>query len=172
MNLLIFLFLGTLALIFAFFAWRWHQDARSLRTRYASIINIHAELTAAKDSLEQTRREQQEIASSSKRQRAQLSQDYDQARSTYEKLKNEISLLEENLEDISFGLYKPHFNFQTPDEYRAKLEALREDERQLIRGGRAAVCPVSWTVGGSGKEGARMAKQNEKLLLRAFNGEV
>jgi DNA repair exonuclease SbcCD ATPase subunit len=80
-------------------------------------------------------------------------------------------LLEENLEDISFGLYKPHFDFETSAEYKNAIESLRNQERQLIRDGRAAVCPAQWTVGGSKKEGERLIKLNEKILLRAFNGE-
>ncbi|MFQ5792597.1 MAG: DUF4041 domain-containing protein, partial [Acidobacteriota bacterium] len=95
----------------------------------------------------------------------------EQARTTYEALTREISLLEENLEDISFGLYRPHFSFQTSEEYKRQLETLRDRERRLIRDGRAALCSAQWTVGGSAKEGARMAKQNMKLVLRAFNGE-
>src|SRR5262245_43204347 len=61
--------------------------------------------------------------------------------------------------------------FQTSDEYRTKLEDLRDNARQLIRKGRAAECQATWTVGGSAKEDARIAKQNMKLFLRAFNGE-
>ena len=80
-------------------------------------------------------------------------------------------MLEENLEDLSFGLYKPHFTFQTSDEYKAALEELRDKARKMIRDGRAAVCPIHWTVGNSLKEGERMVKLHEKVLLRAFNGE-
>ena len=111
------------------------------------------------------------MISAAERERAQLSQDYNKALSTFDALKKEIALLEENLEDISFGLYKPHFNFTTSDEYKVVFENLRNQERQLIRDGKAAVCPVKWTVGNSEREGARMVRLNTKLLLRAFTGE-
>lgn len=173
-------------------AWRFHSRAEELRfqcanletglasaqdelkrfrTRYAPIIDLDAELERVKTALEQMRRERQEATSSADRQRAQLKEEYEAARATYDSLKREISLLEENLEDISFGLYRPHFSFQSSEAYKATLEALRDKERQLIRDGRAATCSVVWTVGGSAKEGARMARQNMKLVLRAFNGE-
>lgn len=125
----------------------------------------------AQEVRDRAKREIQEAESSAERKRFELRTEYDRAHSTYETLKREISLLEENLEDISFGLYKPHFSFQTSDEYRAKLEALRDEERQLIRSGCAATCSVKWTVQGSERDGARMAKQYLKLILRAFNGE-
>jgi len=86
-------------------------------------------------------------------------------------LSRQTMLLEENLADLSFGLYKPHFNFQTPEQYKTALERLRDQERQVIRDGTAAVCPTTWTVGNSLKEGARMVRLNSKLILRAFNGE-
>jgi hypothetical protein len=75
------------------------------------------------------------------------------------------------LEDISFGLYKPHFDFQTPEQYKSALEKLRDQERQFVRDGHAAACPINWTVGNSQREGARMVRLNTKLILRAFNGE-
>src|SRR5581483_1119264 len=78
---------------------------------------------------------------------------------------------EENLEDISFGLYKPHFDFQTSEEYKTALEALREKEKQFLHEGKAAISGVKWTVSNSAKEGERMQKQYTKLMLRAFNGE-
>jgi hypothetical protein len=80
-------------------------------------------------------------------------------------------LLEENLEYISFGIYKQHFTYQTPEEYKIALEHLRECERELVHQGRAAVCPIQWTVGNSKSDGSRMVKQTQKVLLRAFNGE-
>jgi len=147
------------------------EEARRFRARYAPIIDLDAELETAKQNLVRLKREQQDVASTAEQQRKQLSEEYERARATHDSLKREISLLEENLEDISFGLYKPHFSFQSSEAYRATLEALRDKERQLIRDGRAAECSVQWSVGGSTKEGARMARQNMKLVLRAFNGE-
>lgn len=125
--------LGALTALIAILAWRWREEARTLRSRYASIIDLRAELKATEDNAERTKREQRELTTAAERERAQLSQDYNKALSTFEALKKEVALLEENLEDISFGLYKPHFNFATSDEYKVALENLRNQERQLIR---------------------------------------
>jgi len=184
----------------AWLVWRFSTEATRLRTRYASNIDLDAALAKAREQLDQTTREQQareqqHLAALDRQtrdasdaldrvrrdhdafvlldqqRRAQLNQEFEQARATYDELKREVSLLEENLEDISFGLYKPHFNFQTPEDYKTALEDLRERERALISNGRAAICPINWRVGESEKEGARMVKQTIKLVLRAFNGE-
>lgn len=97
--------------------------------------------------------------------------EYEQASATYQGLKRELALVQESREDISFALYTPHFSFNTPEEYKTALTMLRDRERTLIGNGRAAMCPVNWRVGDSEKEGARMVKQNTKLILRVFNCE-
>jgi hypothetical protein len=186
------LVLGAATLMLAFLAYRYYRDAaelrgrcsqllqqseqasteaREVRTRYSGISNIEAAIAAAQAKLEKAQQDLQQFESESKGQRNSLGREYASALATYNELKKEVSLLEENLEDMSFGVYEPHFSFQTPADYKAALEKLRDDERQLIHDGKAATCPTRWTVGGSEKEGARMVKLNEKVLLRAFNGE-
>ncbi len=147
-----------------------------LRQEYAREKATHearvsAELENARRELVRTKQEQQEFIAANEQQRTQLTHEYEQARTTHTALQREIALLEENLEDMSFGLYKPHFDFQTSEAYKARLEALRNEARQFIRDGKAAYCPIQWTVQGSLQEGKRMAKQQTKVLLRAFNGE-
>jgi DNA repair exonuclease SbcCD ATPase subunit len=139
--------------------------------RYAGITSIQGEVTAAKAELDNSRKAQKDLDKESQERRFRLAQELKEYESKRDGLQKEISLLEENLEDISFGLYKPHFNFKTSEEYKIALEKLRDDERQLIRNGKAALCHTQWTVGNSRKDGERMTKQYTKLLLRAFNGE-
>jgi multidrug efflux pump subunit AcrA (membrane-fusion protein) len=103
--------------------------------------------------------------------RATLGAEYETAVERYRELLKEVAIVEESLEDISFGIYKPHFTFQTPEEYKVEIESLRIQQRQAVREGRAVVCPTEWTVGDSKAEGKRMIRLNFKLLLRAFNGE-
>jgi predicted nucleic acid-binding Zn-ribbon protein len=166
------------AFIAAFMAWRWRGDAvksgaeaEQLRSRYSSVIDVDAELRSIRDALEKAKREQQEFIATAGQNRTKLKEQYAQALATYSNLQREVSVLEENLEDISFGLYKPHFNFQAPGEYKAKLTAVRDRQRDMLRAGTACTCAQTWTVSGSEKEGARMVKQTTKVLLRAFNGE-
>jgi predicted nucleic acid-binding Zn-ribbon protein len=166
------------AFVAGLFGRRWRkellqcrQELGNLRTLYAPIIDVEAELGSVRERLENTKREQEDFLSAAEQNRAKLQEQYTQALATYSNLEREISLLEENLEDISFGLYKPHFSFQTPDEYKIKLEEIRARERCMIRAGGACVCRVAWTVSGNKEKGAKMAKQHTKLLLRAFNAE-
>jgi Domain of unknown function (DUF4041)/T5orf172 domain len=103
--------------------------------------------------------------------RIALEAEYQKARLRYQALQKEIAIGEDSLEDLSFGLYKPHFTFQTPEEYKEKIELLRSQQRDVVRDGRAAQCHIAWTVGDSQVEGRRMVRQNSQLMLRAFNGE-
>ncbi|HEY1938915.1 MAG TPA: DUF4041 domain-containing protein [Candidatus Angelobacter sp.] len=171
MNYFILIILGLLILALIFFCLQLWKSANTLQKRYAGITNIQSEITATKVRLNQAKQALLEFEQDSQARESKLTQEVKQAESRYDSLKKEISSLEENLEDISFGLYKPHFSFKTSEEYKTALENLRNRERQLIRDGRAAVCPTHWTVGDSAKEGQKMIKQYTKLMLRAFNGE-
>ncbi len=168
---LLTIILLALVAVLGFFVWRFSTDATQMRARYAGIIDIDAAVAEAKRQLEAVTRDRAAQDAQDGQRRARLSAEYEQALGTYRELKGELSLVEESLNDISFGLYKPHFSFQTPEEYKTALTQLRDRERAIIQEGRAAVCPVNWTVGNSEREGARMVKQNIKLVLRAFNGE-
>jgi hypothetical protein len=167
----VFVILSAITLILVFYCLKFWKELQTLQRRYAGIIDVKAEIAAHKKTLEQSRQAQQDFERENQQKRAELIQEIEQAQSKYSKLTAEISLLEENLEDISFGLYKPHFSFQTSEEYKIALEKLRDSERQLIRDGQAARCRTQWTVGNSARDGQRMSKQYTKLLLRAFNGE-
>lgn len=171
MNPIIVVLALGIALASGVVAWRFRVEAQRLRDRYAGVIDADAAAAAAKGEFELARREQADLRADQERKRTQLIEDYSRALATHEALQKEIAVLEEHVEDMSFGLYEPHFTFQTSEEYKAKLEHIREEERRFLREGRAAVCPVKWQVGGSAREGERMAKQSMKLLLRAFNGE-
>lgn len=171
MEYLISSVLGIVAIAFALLSWRLWQQTRRLKARYSRIDDVDAEVAAARTRLEQTKRAQEDLERSGEQRRQKVNNELTQLESKRGELGKEVSLLEENLEDISFGLYKPHFSFKTSEEYKTALEKLRDREREAVRNGRAAVCHTQWTVGNSAKEGERMTKQYLKLMLRAFNGE-
>ena len=83
-----------------------------------------------------------------------------------------LTALEDDLEVIEHGLYRPSFKFEHSDEYKKALNALYEQQKTMIKDGVAATCGKEWQVGGDAKEGARMVRDNIKLVLRAFNGDA
>ena len=100
-----------------------------------------------------------------------LKEDYRSGKEIYDRLLRETQALQEDLEDMSFGLYKPHFSFETSERFKAKLENIYGLKKDLIRSDRAADFNSGWTVNGDKREGARMIKHQVKVMLRAFNGE-
>lgn len=146
------IFIGVIAVLFL--------KVMKLKKRYLPIVNMDEEI----------KKLQKEITILTQEKSKRFSECHG-AKTLLYQYKIEISLLEENLDDISYGLYKPHFTFQTSEGYKRRHEEIWEKEKALIHEKKAVVCSTKWNVGGSEKDGERMANQNMKLILRAFNGE-
>ena len=87
-------------------------------------------------------------------------------------LKTMLSALEEDLDVIEHGLYRPSFRFDHSDKYKAALDEIYQQQKLLIKDGNAAECSQKWELSGDAKEGERMVRDNVKLVLRAFNGDA
>ena len=171
MTQIIAIAFGVLTLLCALFSIRLWQQVRGLTRKYQPMIDVGAQLRLAGQKLEEEKRLQQALVADAQRRVTKLDIQYQDEIARYNGLQKEVSALEENLEDISFGLYKPHFSFQTSEEYKVALDSLRNQERQMIRDKTAVACPVRWTVQNSATKGNQMVRQYTKLMLRAFNGE-
>jgi len=136
------------------------QRNRMLEERLNGIVDVELELKKIKEELLKF-----EIL------KEKINTEYEAGRHTYEKLKMEIALLEETIEIYSFGLYKPHFEFDAPEKYKAALDECINECRQLIKSNEAILCSTEWTINGSTVEGRKMTKYYSKIMLRAFNGE-
>src|ERR1051326_6851442 len=101
---------------------RERSEAAAAIERQKSEASAEAE-RAAKE-IEDLRKEAAELVATEKNRRDSLDAEYAIAKATYDRLSEQVALLEENLEDISFSLYKPHFNFDTPEEYKVRLESV------------------------------------------------
>jgi hypothetical protein len=143
----------------------------SLRRRYQPIIDAEAEEVRIRKEAEAVKTEAMVALAANEQKIKALNQDYTNAKALYDKLKLEISLLEEDWETIEHGIYKPHYNFKTSEEYKSRLEINYKEQKELAKDGNAVTCANEWSVGGSKKDGKKMTKQYTKLMLRAFNGE-
>lgn len=89
-------------------------------------------------------------------------------------IENKKGLLIELDEEMllqDFGVYKPRYQFTNADEYKRKLDELRDEQKSLIKNGHAANGDTNWTVNGNLTKGKKMVKDMQKLVLRAFNAE-
>src|SRR5689334_20412955 len=96
-------------------------EREEVTRRYGAITDIDAAVTKARHELEQITAERDQVVAARTKQLETLDTEYREAKVTYDRLKHELGLLEENLEDISFGIYKPHYDYQTPDAYKAAM---------------------------------------------------
>lgn len=87
------------------------------------------------------------------------------------KYKEEIIELRDEILLQSFSLYRPTYSFANSEEYKNKLEEIREEQKSLIRFDLATTCKTNWTVNNSYRKGEKMVKDTKKLLLSAFNSE-
>lgn len=71
----------------------------------------------------------------------------------------------------SFALYVPRFDFTRSEEYRDRLEAIRNDQKQMIRDKSAVIFNDNWSVNGSKTEGKKLLTDMSKLFIRSFNNE-
>jgi uncharacterized membrane-anchored protein YhcB (DUF1043 family) len=146
-------------------------DLDGFKAQYKDIIDVDREVSKRKAELSDLNQQVDTLTSDFKKQKEQLNTDFQTKRSIYENLLSEISILEESLENISYGMYKPHYDFQSTEEYKNKLDQIREKQKQVIKDERATYCSTTWTVSGSEVKGRKMVKEASKLMLRAFNGE-
>ncbi len=107
------------------------------------------------------------------------------AKADLEKVGKELELKNQQLEEKSkllistdeelllqsFGIYTPRYAYETSDEYKEKIKAIRENQKDLIKAGKAVNKNMNWTVSGSVQKGKKMVNDMSKLLLRAFNTE-
>jgi hypothetical protein len=144
---------------------------REIVARYKPALAAERATRQAQAHLDTIKHEQAEFVEMSRRTREALNSEYLNSKATFDRLRAQLSLVEGELEDISFGLYKPQYTFETSEQFRQALDRLREQEKAMVREGQAARCAVEWSIQGDKRAGGRMQKQYMKLMLRAFNGE-
>jgi hypothetical protein len=144
---------------------------RAVRSKYLPVTSVEEEVARLRGEVARLDTERERLTREDAQRRNDLATQYTLAKGTFERLRAELALVEENLEDISYGLYKPHYTFETSQHYKDELERVYDRKKDMIRAGVAASCSTTWTVGNSKRDGERMTKQLTKVMLRAFNGE-
>ncbi|WP_084671733.1 DUF4041 domain-containing protein [Modicisalibacter ilicicola] len=102
---------------------------------------------------------------------SKLSKNYKNYKITYDELRKRISEQEEDLECMTYGVYRPHFTYQHSDEFKEALLDISREQKEDIKYDLAWSCSTVWSVGDSLVKGRTMTKRQAKLMLRAFNGE-
>lgn len=100
-----------------------------------------------------------------------LQEEIDELKKIKQSLQMDIIELDDKILFQDFGVYQPQYNFATLDEYKDKLDEIREEQKSMIKNNTAAICNTAWKVQGSEKAGKKMIAENIKQALRNFNIE-
>lgn len=134
--------------------------ANKLKAQYAPLIDLDEAIKVHSNELHSI---EDDIAKNKEIQRKQVN---DAAI-----LKRIIENYDSQLDIVEYGVYKPVYDFSTSDEYKKNLDDIIEQEKSVVKSGKATISSTNFTLNGSTTEGAKMTKAYTKLLLRAFNGE-
>lgn len=86
-------------------------------------------------------------------------------------LNDEIVELRDEVLLQSFSLYKPQYDFVNSEQYKYKLDNIREEQKNMIRQDKAVLGRTDWVVNNDARRGKKLVNDTKKLLLRAFNSE-
>lgn len=88
-----------------------------------------------------------------------------------EQLRNQIIEMNEEVLLQSFGMYRPTYNLVNSEEYKRRLDQIRNSQKNMIKSETAVTGAIGWAVNGNTSQGKKMVKDTQKLLLRAFNSD-
>ncbi len=153
-NYLIFLIISIVLLFgFIFLFFKFKQKHDYLYKKYKGIIDIDAEIDLKTKEFEE------------------MKSDYKVKKEIYDKFLLDLSIIQEEYEFTTYGVYHPHFDFDTSEKYKEELDMILKEQKSLIKEKDAIICNTEWTVEGSKVKGRQMTNRSMKLMLRAFNGE-
>lgn len=136
------------------------QQVKALNDKYSTVISVDAEVVRL-----QGDKEQLEASITN------LRQSYKDKKVIYDDLLKSIAIYDEQVEYIEMGFYKPHFDFDTSEEYKKHIDTVRDKQKQMLSNKKAVVCNQQWQVEGSVKKGEVMTNRGIRLTARAFNNE-
>ncbi|WP_409339380.1 DUF4041 domain-containing protein [Klebsiella sp. K6-243] len=99
---------------------------------------------------------------------------YAEKKSIYDELEKAIALYREDVDFVEMGMFEPHFDFDTSEEFKEAIKDIRNEQKALLRlknRSGAIWCGTDWTVHNSRAEGKKMTTRAINLTARAFNGE-
>ncbi len=156
----IIIILGIILLVVLVFLFKIIFQVRSFKKKYSAIINIDIEVEARDKEKNRIEKEIEELRSS-----------YKEKRVIYDNLIRQIALYDEEIELAELGFYKPHFDFDTSENFKDAIQNCKEKQKNMVKNKKAVYCAQQWTVDGSKSKGTTMTNRNIRLTSRAFNSE-
>lgn len=147
-------------IILLIYSIRQKKEINKIKNKYSKIINIEEEV-----------KKLQSIRNKLKESVVFTKKDYLIQQKKLKLLLDEVAIYNEEVTMAEMGFYKSHFDFDTSEKYKIKIDSVRKSQASMITSKNAIFCTQAWTVGGSASEGKKMIERAIKLTARAFNNE-
>lgn len=102
---------------------------------------------------------------------SELRHSYSEKKVIHDALAAQVAIFDDRIAFAEMGVYEPHFDFGTSEEFKEAIERVRDRQKQMVSQKVAVICRTNWTVDGSASKGRTMTERNIRLTLRAFNSE-
>ncbi|WP_210204433.1 DUF4041 domain-containing protein [Devosia submarina] len=154
----------------------------ALETRFSGIIDADAEAACIVGAAETSAHEREAMAqqrlsslnteaSAVAEKLEEIRRLYGEKKAIYDRLAKQVAIFDDRLAFAEMGVYEPHFDYDSSDEFKAAIEAVRDRQKSLVTAKTAVICRTAWTVDGSVSKGKTMSDRAIRLTLRAFNSE-
>ena len=143
------------------------EKLKGYETRFSAVFDMDAEIKVLSSDKQSLEADKQSLDD----QITRLRQDYKDKRTIYDDLVRHAAIYDEEIELAELGFYKPHYDFDTSERYKAKINSVREQQKSFLKDKKAIYCTTNWTVDGSRSKGRKKADQAIRLTTRAFNNE-
>ena len=149
-----------LQIVLGIFVFKYRKRANSLEKKYSSIIDIDV-------ATEKLLRDKEIILSEVDN----LRDSYKDKKIIYDNLIKEAAIFNEEIQLAELGFYKPHYDFDTSEDYKKKMDNIKIQQKYMVTEKTAIYSNTQWTVQGSRAKGKTMANRAIRLTARAFNKE-
>ena len=147
-----------------YYIWQKQSKLKKIQDRYGDIVSRDAAVQKLDKQSQGLQKKVAELEAEKATKETQIKLEIEQLESRLRELEEEDFIQ-------SHGFYKSKYNFDSSEEYQLRLDAIRENQKLMIKNKGAAICETDWTIDGSRRKGQKMINDYLKLVLRAFNGE-
>ncbi len=147
------------------------QEQVAKLEKYQGIIDTDAVIAQKLEELAKDEDKHKEIIAQLETKIEELKTQYSTSKQVYDELLRQVDIFTETLELAEYGVYEPHFDFDTSQSYKDAIYTIRDEQKKCIKNECAAIGGEGISWNGSLPQGQAMVKRSKKLMLRAFNGE-
>lgn len=135
------------------------------------LFEINHQIQNAKEQFEAYKENENKEIDSLKTRKEKLFNSLSKLTREIENKKKELFDLSDDINFQEFGLYRPHYDCMTSDEYKDKIDHNRYVQKEMIKNKTALNFSDNWQLDGSKSKGRAMNNDNMKMVLKAFNFE-